>query len=69
MNIITERAAKCLDLLAAGMPKKQLAEAMDMSCRNVEYALTQAKIDAKCKTTYQLIAEYSKGQIAVKGLK
>ena len=69
MNAITERAAKCLELLAAGMPKKQLSDAMCMSGRTLEYALASARMDAKCRTTYQLVAEYVQGRIAVKEMK
>ena len=69
MNVISERAAKALDHLASGVPNKQMADAMQISRRSVIYALKQAKIDANCKTTYELLAAYSKGQIAVKEMK
>ncbi|MFA5899421.1 MAG: helix-turn-helix domain-containing protein [Hyphomicrobium sp.] len=69
MKVITRRAAKALDLLAAGMPIKGVAGAMCIDRRTVQRVITAARIDANCKTTYQLLAEYSKCRIAVKGLK
>ena len=66
MNAISQRAATALDHLAAGVPKKQVADAMHISSRALGYALTQARLEANCKNTYELLAEYSKRQIAVK---
>ena len=66
MNVISQRAATALDYLAAGVPKKQVADAMRISSRALSYALIQARLDADCKTTYRLLAEYSKRKISVK---
>ena len=66
MNAISQRAATALDHLAAGVPKKQVADYMNINSRTLVYALAQARLDANCKTTYELLAEYSKGQINVK---